>query len=180
MVNNNLIITKSGQSLLEEFIVTKRESQNFIIEKNINNEYWYMKKKPEQKYGTLSVDYTQIITNYAKKIKDINFNSILISGLGMGVIPYLCQDTTQVVDVVEINSEVIEITTSLGHLNSNVNIIQSNIYEYVPNKTYDVILFDHWLIYAPEYEMNLLSQKYQSFLKIGGTISFPIHEQMFD
>lgn len=177
MVNCDEINALSGKSILNSFIKEVIETENYIIEKNSKDNFWYMKSKNEKYYNILSVDTTQMVSNFAKKILNHNFNSILISGLGLGVLPFLCQKTTRIVDVVEIENEVISIVKKIGHLDSNVRIYNQNIYSFIPEIKYDIILFDHWMSFTTEKEMNYLKETFTPHLNFEGIITFPIHEQ---
>lgn len=178
MIDNSKLSINS--SILDSFISETIQNEKYIIEKNPKDNFWYMKNKSENYYNILSIDTTKMISGFAKKLIGLNFNSILISGLGLGIIPYMCQDSTEIIDVVEIDDKVIELTNSIGHLKSNINIISSNISEYNCEKTYDVILFDHWMDYTSQQEMLSLQQKFSPFLNEGGLITIPIHEQMYN
>ena len=92
---------------------------------------------------SIALDHPGYIFNYANGLLDVEFNSILVGGLGVGIVPYLSQDFADV-DVVENDQDVIDIVSQLGHLKENVNIINDDLYTFVPNKTYDVILLDIW------------------------------------
>jgi predicted membrane-bound spermidine synthase len=120
------------------------------------------------------VDSPDYITIYSKELLDINFNSILILGLGLGVQPYVCQDFAQV-DVVEIDQNVIDINNQLGFLNENVNIIKDDVFTFTPTKTYDIIVFD--IIWNPLTEelTNTLTTKYLPFVNEGGFLYIPIN-----
>lgn len=177
MVDIQFINNNNNISILSTFISSSIESPNFIIQKDTKNKFWQLKYKNESYYNILSIDTTDMINNYAKKLLNNNFDSILISGLGLGIIPFLCQEQTSIVDVIELKSEVINITTNVGHLKPNVNIINEDIYNFNPTRNYDIILFDHWMIYAPESDMELLNNKFSSYLNSGGFTTFPIHEQ---
>jgi hypothetical protein len=163
--------------ILDSYLSNNLENEKYIIEKNLVKNFWYMKNKLEVQYDILGFDTIEMITKYAKKLVNKEFNSILISGLGMGIIPYLCQETCQIVDVVEIDSRVIELTSNVGHLNEKVRIYENDINIFQPSMSYDIILFDHWMVYAPKQEMNYLELKYNDYLNPNGFLTFPIYEQ---
>ena len=108
---------------------------------------------------------------------DINFDSILISGLGIGIVPLICQKTTNIIDVVEVDEEIIDFVSGLNHLQSNVNIINGDINYFTPTRQYDVIIFDHWGVSALESEKENLTSIYQEYLNPNGILTFPIIEQ---
>jgi hypothetical protein len=167
----------SKGSLFNTFISNTIENEKYIIEKNQKKGLWQMRNKYENYYNILGIDSIEMVTGYAKKLLNIEFNSILISGLGMGVIPFICQEKCSIIDVVEIDSQVINITSEIGHLNQNVRIYNNDIYNFQPSINYDIILFDHWMQYAPENEMQILKLKYIDYCNPNGFITFPVHEQ---
>jgi hypothetical protein len=177
MLDNNLLEKSSQESLLSDFIRKEIRTENFFIEKNPKNNFWYMKNCNEKYYNILSIDTNDMVKKFAKRLIGKNFNSILISGLGLGILPYLCQNTTEVVDVIELESEVIDIVNQIEHLKSNVKIINSSIWDFTTDSRYDVILFDHWMSYATQNEIENLKNKFQQNLNEGGIITIPIYEQ---
>lgn len=76
----------------------------------------------------------------------ISYNSVLIGGLGIGFLPYWISQNTDcnVIDVIEKNNELASWVQSNNHLDPNINIIVSDIYNYSTSKTYDLILMDLW------------------------------------
>jgi hypothetical protein len=178
MLDNSLIEESSTESLLSDFISDRIETENFHVKKNLKNGHWYLKNTKENYYNILSIDSNSMIKQFAKSLIGRTFESILISGLGLGIIPFLCQNTTDIVDVVEVEKEVIDIVKQIGHLDSNVRIYHQNIWDFIPEMKYDIILFDHWMSYATEDEMSSLKEKFNPYLNPNGIITIPIHEQM--
>lgn len=136
-----------------------------------------MKNSKEDYYNILSIDTNNMVKTFAKSLINKNFDSILISGLGLGILPFLCQNATDIIDVVETEKEVIDIVRQIGHLKSNVTIFNESIYNFTPVRNYDIILFDHWMSYASEEEIEKLNDKFNIFLNEGGLITIPIKEQ---
>ena len=124
----------------------------------------------------LGTDQTGYILGHNPGLLDIDFNLILIIGLGLGVIPYVVQDFCAVVDVVESQQDVINCVNHLGHLNSNVNLILDDIETYVAEKTYDVIVLDIWYNEITDELSNQMIEKYTQFLNSGGFLYIPINE----
>lgn len=125
-------------------------------------------------------DEENYATNYGNIILG-NYDSILIAGLGLGVMPYYIQENKEcsVIDVVEINEDVIAAVNQLGHLSSSVNLIEDNILTYTPTRNYDLIVLDIWWdgIYCRDdrdAQSPLMVTKYLEFLNEGGTVSLPI------
>jgi spermidine synthase len=127
----------------------------------------------------LSVDNPYYILDYAPELLDVEFNSILVGGLALGLIPYVCQDFAQV-DVVEINQDVIDLAKQLGHLNENVNIIKDDILTFSVEKTYDIVVIDTFYEALSEETITLLEEKYMPFINEGGFLYIPINKGVID
>ena len=120
------------------------------------------------------MDNPDYILVYSQELLDINYSSILIGGLGLGIQAYVSQDFAQV-DVVEIDQNVIDINNQLGYLNENVNIINDDILTFTPTKTYDIIVLDIWWEELTEELTDTLTTKYLPFVNEGGFLYFPIN-----
>jgi spermidine synthase len=177
MLDNSLIEKSSTESLLSDFISDRIETKNFYIEKNQKDNFWYMKNSKEEYYNILSVDTNNMVKTFARSLIDKNFDSILISGLGLGILPFLCQNTTKIVDVIEIEEEVVKIVEQIGHLKNNVRIFKGSILNFIPDRSYDIILFDHWMSHATLDEIDFLKNKFRGHLNQDGIITIPIYEQ---
>lgn len=72
--------------------------------------------------------------------------NVLIGGLGIGLILLAIQDKEDVkqITVVEKNKEVIELVGSQLPLNSKVNIVNDDVFEYKPLLKYNTIYMDIW------------------------------------
>ena len=149
-----------------------KTSGNYTIEKHPRMDFLVLRNSGVQ----LGTDQTGYILGHNPGLLDISFSSILIIGLGLGVIPYAVQDFCAVVDVVESQQDVINCVNQLGHLNSNVNLILDNIETYVAEKTYDVIVLDIWYNDITEELSNQMIEKYTRFLNNGGFLYIPINE----
>ena len=111
-----------------------------------------------------------------KRLFEINYDSVLFIGLGLGIFPYLSQDTTQIIDVIEINQDVILMINNINHLKPNVNIIQADIYTYTTTKQYDLIVFDIWNEKDINFtqQMEYLTNSFTNNLTTNGELYFPI------
>jgi hypothetical protein len=127
----------------------------------------------------LSVDNPHYVLGYSSELLDVEFDSILIAGLGIGVIPYVCQDFAQV-DVVEIDQDVIDLAKQLGHLGENVNIIHDDIFTFSVEKTYDIVVIDAFYEALSEERISLLEEKYMPFINEGGFLYIPINKGVID
>ena len=168
--------------ILSPHITGSVYSDNFQIIQLPKRNYWVLMDKTEDVFDkqAYSDDNLSLITDYTPEILNKEFSSILIAGLGLGVMPYVCKNNSScsVIDVVEINQEVINLVTSIGHLN-NINIINNDIYVYEPTITYDIILLDIWD--CSDCNENLqnnittLIDKYRPYLNTNGFIYTPIN-----
>lgn len=72
--------------------------------------------------------------------------NVLIGGLGIGLIILAIQDKEDVkkITVVEKNCEVIELVGKQLPLNSKVNIVNDDVFEYKPLLKYNTIYMDIW------------------------------------
>jgi tRNA1(Val) A37 N6-methylase TrmN6 len=126
-------------------------------------------------------DDIQYINNFCKRLNDLEYNSVLILGLGLGIIPYYLENFKSItsIDVVETNENVILATSDLNHLKST-NIIHHNLYTYQTDKKYDLIIADMWWVLPPYYDSRIQSieRKYKKILNKGGKIYIPILDKI--
>ena len=112
--------------------------------------------------------------------KDFTFDTVLVGGLGLGLIPeYLkTQENCSVVDVVEINNELITWVNSEGFLDNTINIIEGDIYSYPTSNKYDLIIIDLWWNENEISEQNKtdLLASWSDNLNVGGKIILPVAE----
>jgi spermidine synthase len=148
----------------------------YIITNNPRFNHLFMLNPEEE---LVSVDNPNYILGYSPELLNVEFDSILVAGLGLGVMPYVCQNFAQV-DVVEINQDIIDLTTQLGHLNENVNIIHDDILTFSIEKTYDIIVLDIWYEALTEELSNELIEKYIPFINEGGFLYIPINKGVID
>lgn len=168
---DNDILGVLGITLSEDLV-----NNGYAISKNPNFNHLFMFNPDGE---LVSTDNPNYILGYSTEILDVEFNSILIAGLGLGVMPYVCQDFAQV-DVVEINQDVIDLSKQLGHLNDNVNIIHDDILTFSVEKTYDIIVLDIWYNALTEELSNQLIEKYMPFINEGGFLYIPINKGVID
>lgn len=90
-------------------------------------------------------DDLRYINMFCKRLKTFQYESVLILGLGLGVIPYYMEKYKNItnIDVIEPNNNIIEITSSLNHL-KHTKIYKHDYYNYKTDKKYDLILVDIW------------------------------------
>ena len=98
--------------------------------------------------------------------------------MGLGLVPQELSEVNKCskIDVLEIDQEIIDYTISSGHLNSDINLIQGDIYNYTTIETYDLIIIDTiWY----EHEMTdenyeLLENRLLPNINTGGALYVPI------
>jgi hypothetical protein len=167
----NDILGVFGITLSEDLV-----KNGYTITKNPNFNHLFMFNPDGE---LISTDNPNYILGYAPELLDVEFDSILIGGLGLGVMPYLSQDFAQV-DVVEINQDVIDLATQLGHLNENVNIIHDDILTFSVEKTYDIVVIDTFYEALSEERISLLEEKYMPFINEGGFLYIPINKGVIE
>jgi spermidine synthase len=160
----NDILGVFGITLSEDLV-----KNGYVITKNPRFNHLFM-LNPEG--DVLSIDNPYYILQYSSELLNVEFDSILVAGLGLGVMPYICQDFAQV-DVVEINQDVIDLATQLGHLNENVNIIHDDILTFSVEKTYDIVVIDTFYEALSNEMISLLEEKYMPFINEGGFLYIP-------
>ena len=132
-------------------------------------------------------EYTKIILGqcsdcdylYKGFFKDFTYDKVLIAGLGFGLIPQTLSEVNKCskIDVVEIDQEIIDYNISSGHLNSNIGIIKSDIFDYTTTEKYDLIIID--TIWdedeMSEEQIDLLASKFlNTNLNEGGVLYIPL------
>jgi len=159
---------------------------NKILQNSItsNNVKIYM----ENDKLNFSINDTHYLTddiNYPKqfchRMFDFNFNSILIGGLGLGLIPYYLENYKSIstIDVIEINQDVINTAIQLNHL-KNTNILLGDVYSQIVKKKYDLILLDLWWLPEELNETNRMNliHKYERNLTQTGKLYIPINDEI--
>ena len=170
--------------IFNSVIITPVYSDNFQIIRMPKRNYWVFMTRSDDysdpNNRVYSDDNLLYLTEYCKELLNIDFNSILIAGLGLGNIPYQIKNhlSCSIIDVIDNNQEIINLTMSAGYLDG-VSIINEDVFNYIPTKTYDIILLDIWLcagcIDNMEVQISTLVTKYLSFLNEGGFVYVPIN-----
>ena len=116
---------------------------------------------------------------YKGFFEGFTYDRVLIAGLGFGLIPQTLSEVNNCskIDVVEIDQEIIDYNISSGHLNSDIVIIKSDIFEYITNEKYDLIIIDTiWdeNEMSEEQVQTLTSKFLTTNLNIGGALYIPI------
>lgn len=134
--------------------------------------------------GDWIIDHSNYVHAFSRGLKDLEYDSILIGGLGLGLMPeWIKQNTScSIVDVVENNTELISWVSSSNYLNESINVVEGDIFEYTPSKTYDLILVDIWWTATEGYETHKqeLITKYSGSLNSSGSLYMPIATEFFN
>jgi hypothetical protein len=177
MINQTILNnTPNTIGIFNDLVINTQEINNLTILRNPINNLVELHDSTLLPFDILMVDACNFIKLYAKRLMEINYESVLFVGLGLGIFPYLSQDTTQDIDIVEINDDIITLCKNMGHLKPNINIIESDIYSFTTTKTYDLIVFDIWnekdasFLQATQDLTSLFSNN----LNVGGEIHFPL------
>lgn len=120
---------------------------------------------------------------YKDFFNNIQFNTVLVAGLGLGLIPqelieiYKCSK----VDCLEISQEMIDYTHNSGHLDKNINLIQGDVYKYSTSNMYDLIIIDTvWREKdISNDQWDFLVKKYKPNLNFKGSIFAPVRQTYF-
>jgi spermidine synthase len=149
--------------------ISKRTYKD-IIYMNVDNKY------------TLD-NNSSYVTGLCHKIINQIPSSLLVCGLGFGLIPYFFKEKKRVsdIDIIENNTNIINAINQMGYLNE-VNIINADAKNYETSKKYDLIIIDiYWEdgYNQLEIEKNQLVSKYSNNLNVGGKIYFPLSQEIF-
>ena len=119
---------------------------------------------------------------YKDSFKDFTYNSVLVAGLGFGLIPNELDKVNNCskIDVVEINQEVIDYHNISKHLSSDINIIKHDIFKYTTEDKYDLIIIDTvWEEedMSDEQVQTLTSKFLNTNLNKGGVLYIPVKKK---
>mgnify|MGYP003669329707 FL=1 len=157
------------------FSVYKREEGETIIKYNTSGDII----ENNEMYSKVMLGKCETCNPFYKNSFDgFSYDTVLVVGLGLGLVPYELSEVNKCskIDVLEIDQEIIDYTISSGHLNSDINLIQGDIYNYTTTETYDLIIIDTiWY----EHEMTdedygLLESRLLPNINTGGALYVPI------
>ena len=157
------------------FSVYKREEGETIIKYNTSGDII----ENNEMYSKVMLGKCETCNPFFKNsFNGFSYDTVLIVGLGLGLVPQELSEVNKCskIDVLEIDQEMIDYTISSGHLNSNINLIQGDIYNYTTIETYDLIIIDTiWY----EHEMTdenyeLLENRLLPNINTGGALYVPI------
>lgn len=178
---NNL--TNQGKGILYDIIKNPVTSGKFRLERynNPKRKGWVLYSMESVNNGKSYMynghDDINFIQSHFSEILSRDFSSILIGGLGLGMLPYVVKNNCNIIDVVELNHDVINLIQPLGYLD-NIKIYNIDVYKFIPDKTYDVIVMDIWIddsLPSLNDEINTCLHQYMPFLNKNGIIYFPIN-----
>jgi hypothetical protein len=106
----------------------------------------------------------------------VETNSILICGLGMGLVPLLANTLYKKVDVIDNDQELIDYAINREIIPVGVGLFYADAYTYTPSQKYDVILVDLWWDAddISDEEKDMLLSNYENYLNEGGKIILPV------
>jgi hypothetical protein len=160
------------------FSVYKREEGETIIKYNTSGDII----ENTEMYSKVMLGKCETCNPFFKNsFNGFSYDTVLIVGLGLGLVPQELSEVNKCskIDVLEIDQEIIDYTISSGHLNSDINLIQGDIYNYTTTETYDLIIIDTiWY----EHEMTdedygLLKSRLLPNINTGGALYVPIKNQ---
>jgi len=176
MINKDLLLQKMYDNqisgVLGKLPLETIEIGGYKLEVSDSKNYLNLYNKDNK---LISDDLSTYITWFTPELLDKQFNSILVGGLGLGLIPFVVQDFCEVIDIIEKDKNIIDINKELNTLDSKVNIIQDDIFTFQPAKMYDVIVMDIWYTQISEDIVNSLNLIYSPFLNEGGFLYYPIN-----
>lgn len=153
--------------------ISEYDGNNFSIKKYRNGVTFIY--KTGQSYDELG--YHNGVIPKLQDIKIITGN-VLIGGLGVGIIPQWLSNVCPFLNihVIDIDTELIGVVKNMNYLNNSITIYNQDIYEFIPNIIYDVIILDIWfdegeITSDGIYDLRL---RYNSYLKDNGKMYFPI------
>lgn len=119
---------------------------------------------------------------YKDSFEGFEYDKVLVVGLGLGLLP---NELSQVkkcskIDVLEISQELIDYTIASGHLPSDINLIQGDVYNYTTTEKYDLIIVD--TIWKKENMteaqfQTIVTNLYDSSLNEGGVLYAPVFKK---
>ena len=160
------------------FSVYKREEGETIIKYNTSGDII----ENNEMYSKVMLGKCETCNPFYKNsFEGFTYDTVLVVGLGLGLVPYELSEVNgcSKIDVLEIDQEIIDYTISSGHLNSDINLIQGDIYNYTTTETYDLIIIDT-IWYAHEMsneDCELLKSRLLPNINTGGALYFPIKEK---
>jgi len=161
--------------------IVNTTGEKFEIIKDTKDVYFSCTQESATQIGRYRSD--NYVSHMTTLLTESNYANVLVSGLGLGVIPqWLCENKNSLVDVVEIDTELVNAIKSMNYLHENINIVNADINSYSTPVLYDLIYFDHWFFPGNsnyESERNNLLNLFTANKKENGVIVFPVNNEIF-
>lgn len=165
---------KSGDCEIDTFVLDAQKVQNLkrssMFSPGSAREYFGIQ---EGTYKRLLIDGQTMMSNtWMEQRTNLEFvekatGHVLIAGLGIGMIlvPILNKPDVLSVTVIEKSPDVISLVAPY-FVNDKLKVVQADIFDYIPDKKYDVIYFDIWLGICSDNweEMKSLERRYRKYL----------------
>jgi hypothetical protein len=170
LINDNLIPTITATNFWVES-VDGIKAMFFDSEKAISNLDYYAEYLLGECSSCDNKDY-----NIIKTLYPASYTSVLVGGLGLGLIPQYLHTKGKSVDVIEIDSELIDY---VDFIDPSINIIEGDVYNYNTSNKYDIIVIDLWWDKNEITEKNKtdLLENWSDNLNEGGKIILPVSLQ---
>ena len=172
------------KNLLFDKNITPINTEKFFLVKNSYNtsvELHFKQTVSSYSPYPILTDRIEYINGFASKLLQIENKSVLIIGLGLGLMATYLQDKCPLIHIVELEQELIDIIQSNSYLSSNVTIFQGDIYTYITDEKYDLIVNDIYWDINDQFNINnqYLVSKFSNWLNPDGYIYTPIIGQYF-
>lgn len=164
---------KDMEAILQDRKAGDFELSHFSIESN--DLYALLHGMPNGKYIRLTHRGSVVMSDTGMEKRTNSafcrkaHGKVLIGGLGIGLILLAVQDKEDVehIIVIEKNQEVIDLVADQLPLNDKVEIVNGDVFDYVPQDKYNTIYMDIWnFINSDVYEkqMKPLMSRYRKYL----------------
>lgn len=169
-------------NILNDIIFKEIETNRYKFYQNTSGDKIIVFKKTFDREKEFSIgDSFNYINNYASSIENISVESILIFGLGSGLLPHYLSKSCKEINVVEIDKELIDIIKWQNYLQSNVNIIEGDVFTFQPKeKKWDYIIVDCFNGQESDIQTkaNICIKKYINNINNNGFIYVPWTQQI--
>lgn len=178
-------IEECGATRIEKFSISEEEARRYNL--RVVYDFNERSKKSVSDTFVYPGDYIRLVIDNRTMMSDTQFEyitnkdfidackgEVLIFGLGLGLLPNTIKDKVESMDIVEYSPEVLTLVKPKLEFIKNLNIIQGDMNEYIPEKKYDYILMDIWdNITSDLDEIREIEKKrdyFKKFLKKGGKV----------
>jgi len=169
-------------ALFKHIHIEDTETERYRIY-NMSNGYTVInfKKEYEEIGGVHYADSMDYFNTHAPEVLNLSVDSVLVAGLGLGLMPYYLSDKCNTIDVIEIDQDLIDLIASKNYMPSNVNMFcgDARYHQFEEGKKWDVVIIDvGWSTSSARAEMELYTQKYMPMINESGFLYIPIaHRQ---